>query len=95
VFLDWIALDKKATAYLTPFGVGVLCNIAHSRTERLLQLSDFGEHTESAQAVMSVDQGTMAEIVGTTRSRVNHFMLSSGRRVSSTTTAASASTGRC
>jgi CRP-like cAMP-binding protein len=52
--------------------------LVHSSEQRLarllLQLSDFGEHSESAQAVVNVDQGTLAEVVGTTRSRVSHFM---------------------
>jgi CRP/FNR family transcriptional regulator, cyclic AMP receptor protein len=52
--------------------------LVHSSEQRLarllLQLSDFGEHSESAQAVVSVDQGTLAQVVGTTRSRVSHFM---------------------
>src|ERR1051326_4824746 len=51
--------------------------LVHSSEQRLarllLQLSDFGEHSESAEAA-SVDQGTLAEVVGTTRSRVSHFM---------------------
>jgi CRP/FNR family transcriptional regulator, cyclic AMP receptor protein len=52
--------------------------LVHSSEQRLarllLQLSDFGGDSESAQAVVSVDQGTLAEVVGTTRSRVSHFM---------------------
>jgi CRP/FNR family transcriptional regulator, cyclic AMP receptor protein len=52
--------------------------LVHSSEQRLarllLQLSDFGEHSERAQAVVSVDQGTLAQLVGTTRSRVSHFM---------------------
>src|SRR5947209_3984140 len=52
--------------------------LVHSSEQRLarllLQLSNFGEHSQATDAVVSVDQGTLAEVVGTTRSRVSHFM---------------------
>jgi CRP/FNR family cyclic AMP-dependent transcriptional regulator len=40
----------------------------------LLQLSDFGKEEDQAHAEVNVDQGTLAEVIGTTRSRVSHFM---------------------
>jgi CRP/FNR family cyclic AMP-dependent transcriptional regulator len=52
-----------------------LVNSSERRVARLLlQLSDFGKGSGRAPAVMNVDQGTLAQVVGTTRSRVSHFM---------------------
>jgi CRP/FNR family cyclic AMP-dependent transcriptional regulator len=52
--------------------------LVHSSEQRLarllLQLTNFGEHSESAQSVANIDQGTLGQVVGTTRSRVSHFM---------------------
>ncbi len=55
--------------------VDQLVNSSERRLARLLlQLSDFGKLNGRAPAVASVDQGTLAQVVGTTRSRVSHFM---------------------
>jgi len=52
-----------------------LVNCSEKRLARLLlQLSDFGTDTEQVHAEVDVDQGTLAQVVGTTRSRVSHFM---------------------
>jgi len=52
-----------------------LVNCSEKRLARLLlQLSDFGKDTEQVHAEVDVDQGTLAKVVGTTRSRVSHFM---------------------
>ena len=53
-----------------------LVNSSEKRLARLLlQLSDFGkEDAKQVHAEVNVDQGTLAEVVGTTRSRVSHFM---------------------
>ena len=52
-----------------------LVNCSEKRLARLLlQLSDFGGESEQVHAEVDVDQGTLAQVVGTTRSRVSHFM---------------------
>jgi CRP-like cAMP-binding protein len=52
-----------------------LVNCSEKRLARLLlQLSDFGKDTDQVLAEVDVDQGTLAQVVGTTRSRVSHFM---------------------
>ena len=52
-----------------------LVNCSEKRLARLLlQLSDFGKEAEQVHAEVDVDQGTLAQVVGTTRSRVSHFM---------------------
>lgn len=52
--------------------------IFHSSEKRLAQtlllLARFGRQAESKSVVLKVNQQTLAEIVGTTRSRVSHFM---------------------
>jgi CRP-like cAMP-binding protein len=51
-----------------------LLNSSEKRLARLLlRLSNSGKHSTSDLAV-HVSQGTLAEMVGTTRSRVSHFM---------------------
>jgi CRP/FNR family cyclic AMP-dependent transcriptional regulator len=40
----------------------------------LLLLADFGTESKPAPALLKVNQETLAEMVGTTRSRVSHFM---------------------
>jgi CRP/FNR family cyclic AMP-dependent transcriptional regulator len=50
-----------------------LLNPSERRLARLLlRLSQFGSGTDSA--TLHVSQGTLAEMVGTTRSRISHFM---------------------
>lgn len=50
-------------------------NTSERRLARLLlQLSDFGQLSGRSHAVASLDQETLAQVVGTTRSRVSHFM---------------------
>jgi CRP/FNR family transcriptional regulator, cyclic AMP receptor protein len=41
---------------------------------KLLLLAGYGEHDQPARAVPVISQETLAEMVGTTRSRVNFFM---------------------
>jgi CRP/FNR family transcriptional regulator, cyclic AMP receptor protein len=52
--------------------------ISHSSEKRLartlLLLARFGRQSQSKSAVLKVNQQTLAEMVGTTRSRVSHFM---------------------
>ena len=56
----------------------LVSQLVHSSERRLarllLQLAAFGKRPGRAPAVISVDQGTLAQVVGTTRSRVSHFM---------------------
>jgi CRP-like cAMP-binding protein len=40
----------------------------------LLLLARFGKHSEPKSAVLKLSQETLAEMVGTTRSRVSYFM---------------------
>jgi CRP-like cAMP-binding protein len=57
--------------------VDQLLNSSERRLARvLLLLVRFGEHSESEpeSALLKVSQGTLAEMVGTTRSRVSYFM---------------------
>jgi CRP/FNR family transcriptional regulator, cyclic AMP receptor protein len=55
--------------------VDQLVNSSERRLARLLmRLSNADEFAGIANVVASVDQGTMAQMVGTTRSRVSHFM---------------------
>ena len=52
-----------------------LLNPSERRLARLLlRLSHFGQSTGAGTATLHVSQGTLAEMVGTTRSRVSHFM---------------------
>jgi CRP/FNR family transcriptional regulator, cyclic AMP receptor protein len=52
-----------------------LLNSSEMRLARLLlRLSHFGESAAADTAVLHVSQGTLAEMVGTTRSRVSFFM---------------------
>ena len=52
-----------------------LLNSSERRLARLLlRLSHFGGPSGSDTAILHVSQGTLAEMVGTTRSRVSHFM---------------------
>ena len=52
-----------------------LLNPSERRLARLLlRLSHFGEPSETDAAILHVSQETLAEMVGTTRSRVSYFM---------------------
>lgn len=55
--------------------VNQLFNSSEKRLARaLLLLANFGKEGEPDRIIAKVSQGTLAEIVGTTRSRVNFFM---------------------
>lgn len=55
--------------------VDQLVNSSERRLARLLlRLSNADEFTGQATAVAFIDQGTLAQMVGTTRSRISHFM---------------------
>jgi CRP-like cAMP-binding protein len=55
--------------------VDQLLNSSERRLARvLLLLERCGEHPNSEPALLKVSQGTLAEMVGTTRSRVSYFM---------------------
>ena len=50
-------------------------NTSEKRLARtLLLLSGFGTHDKANAATLKVSQGTLAEMIGTTRSRVSYFM---------------------
>jgi CRP-like cAMP-binding protein len=52
-----------------------LLNSSEHRLARLLLLlSDFASGTSHVVSLAAFDQGTLAQMVGTTRSRVSHFM---------------------
>jgi CRP/FNR family cyclic AMP-dependent transcriptional regulator len=52
-----------------------LFNCSEKRLARtLLLLSRFGTHSKPPSAILKVSQGTLAEMIGTTRSRVSFFM---------------------
>ena len=52
-----------------------LCNSSEKRLARtLLLLAGFGAQSKPDPATLKVSQGTLAEMVGTTRSRVSFFM---------------------
>ena len=55
--------------------VDQLFNSSEKRLARtLLLLSDFGRSTKAGSAILKVSQGTLADMIGTTRSRVSFFM---------------------
>jgi CRP-like cAMP-binding protein len=55
--------------------VDQVCNSSEKRLARLLLiLSDFGRESKPEASIPKVDQETLAEMVGTTRSRVSFFM---------------------
>jgi CRP/FNR family cyclic AMP-dependent transcriptional regulator len=55
--------------------VDQLFNSSEKRLARtLLLLSRFGTHSKPPSAILKVSQGTLAEMIGTTRSRVSFFM---------------------
>ncbi len=52
-----------------------LLNSSERRLARtLLLLASFGKSSKTGPATVTVSQGTLAEMIGTTRSRVSHFM---------------------
>ena len=52
-----------------------ICNSSEKRLARtLLLLASFGTQSKSDRAVVKISQGTLAEMIGTTRSRVSFFM---------------------
>ncbi len=55
--------------------VDQVCNSSEKRLARLLLiLADFGRQAKLEPGIPKIDQGTLAEMVGTTRSRVSYFM---------------------
>jgi CRP-like cAMP-binding protein len=55
--------------------VDQVCNTSEKRLARLLLiLTDFGRQAELEPGIPKVNQETLAEMVGTTRSRVSYFM---------------------
>ena len=55
--------------------INQLFNSSEKRLARtLLLLARYGKHDQPVRAVPLISQGTLAEMVGTTRSRVNFFM---------------------
>jgi CRP-like cAMP-binding protein len=55
--------------------VDQVCNSSEKRLARLLLiLADYGQQAQPAAGIPKVDQETLAEMIGTTRSRVSYFM---------------------
>jgi CRP/FNR family cyclic AMP-dependent transcriptional regulator len=55
--------------------VDQLFNSSEKRLARiLLQLAHFGKESRTESVVPTVSQDTLAQMIGTTRSRINHFM---------------------
>ena len=55
--------------------VDQVCNSSEKRLARLLLiLADYGRKSKPESGIPKVDQETLAEMVGTTRSRVSYFM---------------------
>jgi CRP/FNR family cyclic AMP-dependent transcriptional regulator len=55
--------------------VDQLFNFSERRLARvLLLLADFGKRPKPHSVMVRVNQGTLADMIGTTRSRVSHFM---------------------
>jgi CRP/FNR family transcriptional regulator, cyclic AMP receptor protein len=55
--------------------VDQLFNSSEKRLARLLLLmANFGKEGKPVEVIANIDQTTLAEMVGTTRSRINHFM---------------------
>ncbi len=55
--------------------INQLFNSGEKRLARtLLLLARYGKHNEPVRLIPPISQGTLAEMVGTTRSRVNFFM---------------------
>jgi CRP/FNR family transcriptional regulator, cyclic AMP receptor protein len=76
--------------------VDQLFNSSEKRLARaLLLLANFGKEGRPEPILAKVSQETLAEMIGTTRSRVSHFMTSFGNWASLITTAPWKSTARC
>jgi CRP/FNR family cyclic AMP-dependent transcriptional regulator len=76
--------------------VDQLFNSSENRLARtLLMLANFGKADGPQPITTKISHKTLAEIIGTTRPRVSHFMKNSGRSASSNATAPSRSTARC
>ncbi len=76
--------------------VDQLFNSSEKRLARtLLLLARYGKHDQAIRDVPPVSQETLAEMIGTTRSRVNFFMKKFERLGFITTRAASRSTTPC
>jgi len=76
--------------------VDQLFNSSEKRLARtLLLLANFGKDGGPQPITTSISQATLAEIIGTTRPRVSHFMNNSGNWASSNTTAICRSTVPC
>ena len=76
--------------------VDQLFNSTEKRLARvLLLLANFGKEGRPEPIIAKISQETLAEMIGTTRSRVSHFMNKFRNWASSTTTAISKSTARC
>jgi CRP-like cAMP-binding protein len=79
---DLAGFGKLLSSYLVlRIGTGqddVASLLIHSSEQRLarllLRLSDFGRDSLEPSTSANIDQGTLAQSVGTTRSRVSHFM---------------------
>ncbi len=79
---DEPALAKLFIAYLLQrigrvedYLIDQLVNSSERRLARLLlQLAEFGHKSQEPKQMVDVDQATLAQVVGTTRSRVSHFM---------------------
>ncbi len=76
--------------------VDQLFNSSEKRLARaLLLLANFGKEGRPEPILGKVSQETLAEMIGTTRPRVSHFMTNSGNWASLNTTAACRSTVPC
>ena len=65
----------RATSAIEEDLIDQLFNSSEKRLARtLLLLARYGKHDKPVRAVPTISQETLAEMVGTTRSRVNFFM---------------------
>jgi CRP/FNR family transcriptional regulator, cyclic AMP receptor protein len=100
---DERAFSELFTAYLLARNIRVeadlvdqLFNSSKKRLARLLLLlANFGKDEKPKPVIAKISQETLAEMIGTTRSRVSLFMNKSEKWASSTITAGSKSTVRC
>jgi hypothetical protein len=73
-----------------------LAKASEKRLARLLLLlANFGKEGRPEPLIAKISQETLAEMVGTTRSRVSHFMNKFRKRASSAIMAISKSTVHC
>jgi CRP-like cAMP-binding protein len=76
------AFSERFLAYLLSRNIRIqedlvdqLFNSSEKRLARvLLMLASFGKESESDRVIAKISQETLAEMIGTTRSRVNYFM---------------------